>query len=286
MEKISNNKFLNNIGAALNAHGSTIAMIGSMVSFGCAFYMAFRASKNVSDAKEKFTQEKEKVASEGLEMPVEKEKMRELRTSRNIRYILAYRWVALFGGLGYFMMILAKMADFRTIGSLTALAATQRDKLEKFAENAKDMIGEEKFKTLENKTLEDMVLENFIGEDGPVCFIPRKYDGVIIVDELHGRWFQSDEMQITNALVNAEKDCKRLGRLAEDKFYEDYLGLEAPKGACREWTAERPFKAHLSREEYPSLKASMLTIKFDIKPIEHTQKSVKDELRGIFKKGD
>jgi len=263
----TNNKFFGSLSAGLNTYGSTIAMIGSMFSFGFALYSAFKASKKVVKVNDEFTQKVQEIKAQGLEEGVEKEKIKEEKTRRNINYALSYTKVGIFAGAGLGLGIAAKVMDFKTIGSLTALAMSQKDKLEKLAENGKKMLGEEKFQKLENATLEDMILENFMSDDGPVYMLPHKFDGKLFVDTNKGILFQCEEIQLRNALENAEKDCIRRGSLSEVELYEKYYGFEsAPKNACMWWGKNNPFKAHLGKRHFDRLDADLPTIEYENAP--------------------
>jgi len=253
---LKDNKVANSLSGLLNTHGSTVAMICGLISFGCAFYSAFKASREVVEANEQFTQEKKKLAAESLEMPVEREKMKELRTARNIRYILAYRWVAAFGLAGTGLMVLTKVMDGRAIASWAALAATQRDKLEKLAENGKKLIGEEKFKEIEDKAMEDRMLQKFFNNGEPFALQLGKEGGDVFFDAATLTLFQADKDELVEGLEKAKETCARNHKLAALKFYEDCLGIgidclrepESINGCW--WGPKRPFDYKIVKEDH------------------------------------
>lgn len=223
---LKDSKTMTTIKGLISAHGSTAAMIGGFGFFGVAIWAAFKASKEIVKAREKFDQEKEKIASEGLEMAAEKEKMREIKTSRNISYIMAYRWVILFGAAGTGLMLLTKIMDGHAIATWAGIAATQKDKLEKFGENAKKIIGEEKFKEIQDKTLHDEMLQSFMANGEPLALEVSEGGGEFFFNKETKTLFQAKPDELTEILDKAKEECSRNHGLAAVKLYEDFLAID------------------------------------------------------------
>lgn len=210
----------------ISAHGSTAAMIGGFGFFGAAIWAAFKASSEIIKARDKFNQEKEKLASEAQEMAVEKEKMREITTARNISYILAYKWVILFGLSGTGLMVLTKVMDGHAIATWAGIAATQKDKLEKLGENAKKIIGEEKFKEIQDKTAEDSFFQNFMSNGEPFALEVGEGSGEVFLEPNTNIIFQGSRDEITEALNNAKDESYRNHGINAIKLYQDKLGID------------------------------------------------------------
>lgn len=223
---LKDSKTMNTIKNLLSAHGSTAAMIGGFGFFGLAICAAFKASEEIVKAREKFNQEKEKIASESLEMPVEKEKMREAKTTRNISYVMAYKWVLLFGTAGFGLMTLTKIMDGHAIATWAGIAATQKDKLEKLGENAKKIIGEEKFKEIQDKTAEDSFLQNFMCNGEPFALELEGKDLEVFMEPETEMIFLGNKADLTIALNNAKEECARNHSLQASKLYSDKLAID------------------------------------------------------------
>lgn len=223
---LKDSKTMNTIKNLLSAHGSTAAMIGGFGFFGLAICAAFKASEEIVKAREKFNLEKEKIASEDLEMPVEKEKMREAKTTRNISYVLAYKWVILFGTAGFGLMTLTKIMDGHAIATWAGIAATQKDKLEKLGENAKKIIGEDKFKEIQDKTAEDSFLQNFMCNGEPFALELDGKDLEVFMEPETEMIFLGNKADLTIALNNAKEECARNHSLQASKLYSDKLAID------------------------------------------------------------
>lgn len=223
---LKDSKTMNTIKNLLSAHGSTAAMIGGFGFFGLAICAAFKASEEIVKAREKFNLEKEKIASEDLEMPVETEKMREAKTTRNISYVLAYKWVILFGTAGFGLMTLTKIMDGHAIATWAGIAATQKDKIEKLGENAKKIIGEEKFKEIQDKTAEDSFLQNFMCNGEPFALELVGKDLEVFMEPETEMIFLGNKADLTIALNNAKEECARNHSLQASKLYSDKLAID------------------------------------------------------------
>ena len=223
---LKDSKTMNTIKNLLSAHGSTAAMIGGFGFFGLAICAAFKASEEIVKAREKFNLEKEKIASEDLEMPVETEKMREAKTTRNISYVLAYKWVILFGTAGFGLMTLTKIMDGHAIATWAGIAATQKDKIEKLGENAKKIIGEEKFKEIQDKTAEDSFLQNFMSNGEPFALELDGKDLEVFMEPETEMIFLGNKADLTIALNNAKEECARNHSLQASKLYSDKLAID------------------------------------------------------------
>ena len=113
------------------------------------------------------------------------------------------------------------------------------------------MISEEKWKDVENKTLEDILSEQFFGEDGPKAKRMNSKDGELFVlyspDFTRAILFQAKEEDIRAGIANAENYFKYHGNyLSEDKFFE-FLGFVADPAKSENlcWNKENEFKVHI-----------------------------------------
>ena len=235
----------------ISANGSTLAFVCGLVGFGVSLYAAFRASDEVSDIRENYDKDLRDVQSEAISEPEKAVKEKNLKTMRDVRYILAYKWVLLSGGSSIALMFLSKYIDGMAITGLTALAATNQEKLKKFGENAKKMLGEEKFKDLEDRVLEEKILKNFVAENGePLAFrMPYNHNGDLFVETQDGRLFQMQKDELEESLKWGKDYCARNEELSKEKLFS-HFGIAPEEGANYEyWGPENPFDAYIGQRE-------------------------------------
>lgn len=248
-ERLANSKSVGIFANFIETNSPTLVMIGGLGLMGCALVAAFKASRSVSKAKDEFDQAVEKVASEGQEMAQNSEKMKELKTQRNIKYILAYRWVLLFGFSSAGMFILSNYLNGAKIAGLTALAAWQQDKIKAMANNAKDMLSKEEFKNWNDKNFEDMLVKTFQSKDGPIYLkTANKTDPFFAIDMgIKDRLliFQANEEEMNEILKKAEDQCARNHSLAAWTLFEDFFGLAPDSDIKGYWGPRNPFKAKI-----------------------------------------
>lgn len=274
-EKIMNWKFLQKAENYIKQNGSTISMVGAMGALGLAIYSAFKASNKVSEIYREYNEKVEDI-NERWGNPdefmddqldwVEKtkvESLKEAKTMRNLKYILAYKFVILWGGSSLALMFLSKYIDGLAIAGLTTLAYKNQEKLETFVNNAKEMIGEEKFKEIENKSLEDLLMENFT--DGPAAYQLKHGEGVVFLEPEAPVLFQMKPDDLKSAIDYAEDYCNRNHGLFLEKWYS-MLGLELPEKKLKDrlcWGPKRPFKAKIEKREFPTLGITVNCIVYD-----------------------
>lgn len=229
----------------LNDNGPSVAIFGAVVLLAGSLYAAFRASGEVAKIKDEYDGKMQENAAEELSEPQKAIVAKDLRNERNIKYILAYKWALICGGSSVALMILSNVLSGAKIAGLTTAAALSQDKIKKLVENGKKIVGEEKWKDVEDKSLEDLVMQNFVTEDGRVALKPDLSAGDIFLDTDTGALIQINKQDLLAAIDHAEDYCNRNHGLYRDKWFE-MLGVEYPTGSkvwC--WGPKRPFKAWL-----------------------------------------
>jgi hypothetical protein len=247
-EKIMNWKLLAKAENFVKQNGSTISMVGAMVSLGLALYSAYKASNKVVKIKDEYDKAVAKAEEEHTEEEL-KAAIKDVKSMKNIKLVLAYKFVILFGGSALGLMLLSKYIDGITIAGLTTLVMKNQDKLENLAKNAKEMIGEEKFKEVEDKSLEDLITQNFT--DGPVALQPKFGAGDMYVDMETGTLFQMQKEDLELAMQNAKDYCNRNHGLFIEKWFS-IRGLELPSYLATSkgnmcWGPNNPFDAYIGR---------------------------------------
>ena len=269
--KLMDNKTVGMVGRFLNENAPTLLIGGAIGTLVGALYAAFKASGEVSSVKDTYDQKVKGIEAKGLSDDDKAKEIKDAKSDRNVKYILAYKWVGLLGIASISLMIGANAMNGAKIATLTTLAVANQDKLKKLAENGKKMIGEEPWKDVENKTLDDIISENFFGKDGPKAKRIDPKNGELFIlyspDFTRAILFQSMREDIENAIESAERYFKLYGeRLSEDKFFE-FLGFVADpaKSEGLIWNAEHPFKVHIGSRK--CFGTTFRTLEYDVVPV-------------------
>ena len=254
-EKAGNKTFWNGVSNYVNQHGSTLACLGSAVGMAFAIFAAFKASRDIIAIKDTYTSENEKIdysEENGVISEDEaKQQRKEAKTMRNLRYILAYKWVLVSGCSALALMGLSQYVSGARIAELTAIAAFNQEKVKSLIENGKELIGEEKFKEIEDKAFEDVLINNFFGEDGPTARRISIRNGHLFVDTNTAIIFQIDEQDLKDVLEHAKEYCERNHGLETAKFYEMLGFVDIPKRAAGKfWGPKCPFEAWIGSGTY------------------------------------
>ena len=210
--------------------------------------------------------DKESIKQKKIEIKKAKKEIKDAKAMRNIRYICAEKWTLLFGGTSAGLIFLTKYLDGIAISGLAAVAMAKQDELKSLAEKTKELVGEEKFKEIEEKTLEDKVLKNFVKDEENYAIKPYHRGGKIWIDTETGAMFQMDENDLKAVLERAEDYCARNHYLYQDKFF-DMLGIEPPEEKVthvRRWGPKNPFKASLGTQT--CFGATFCSIEYECKP--------------------
>lgn len=271
--KFMDNKTVGMVGKFLNENAPSLAIGGAIGALVGALYAAFKASQDVSSEKAKYDEKVQKIEAKGLSEADKATELKEAKSDRNVHYILAYKWVGLLGLASISLMITANALNGAKIATLTTLAVANQEKLKKLAENGKAMISEEKWKEVENKTLDDILSEQFFGEDGPKAKRIDPNNGELFIlfnpDFTRAVLFQTDEGDLMLGIENAERYYRfHNNYLSEDKFFE-FIGFVADpnksEGLC--WNPDHEFKVHIGTRT--ALGGTFKSIEYDVKPVKH-----------------
>lgn len=292
--KVSESTAVGKVENFLNENGPTVSMIGALIALGITIYEAFKASDKVSEIKQNYEEQVKQIEAKAVSEPTEsnsendipeggtaeiadpgviedqiKQELKELKTYRNVLYILAYKWVIAGGTIAALLMFLCNYLNGAKIATVGAALALSEDKLKKTMKSAKEILPDDKVTELENKTLEKLVGKNFMDEKyGPVVIRPDRTTvgiGDIYVDSYSGIQFQfrGTEKELLEVFDRATDYCYRCHGLPVAKFYS-MLGIPTPPCAWGNWGPNRPFKAHL--EERKICGATFKTIIYDYTP--------------------
>ena len=292
--KVTESTSVGKIENFLDENGPTLSLFGSFIMLGITIYSAFKASEKVTEIKKDYEEKVKQIEAEPLpEIPEgvgveegsetaknfdakreeavkdKKQRIKELKTYRNVLYILAYKWVMAGGSLTALLMFLCNYLNGAKIATVTAALALSEDKIRKGMQSAKELLPDSKVEELENKTLEKLVGRNFMDENGePVIIRPDTRtpgDKDIYVDSKFGTQFQfkGTEKELQEIFDRATDYCYRCHGLPVGKFYT-MLGIPTPPWAWGTWGPNRPFKAHIEKRELCG--AVFKTIVYDYDP--------------------
>ena len=262
MSRITDNKTVGMIGRILNENAPTLAIGGAIGTLVGALYAAFKASQEVSAVKEKYNQKVEEIASEAVSEAEKTVKMKEAKSERNVKYVMAYKWAGLCGAASIALMITSNALKGAKIAGLTTIAVAYQDKLKKVAENGKKMLGDEPWKQVEDQTLEDMISKNFFGEDGPYARKLSPREGRLFIDTDSAFIFQINESDLKDVLIHAKEYYQNHGKeLSQEKFFEMLGFIDIPPGAREKyWGPNNEFEAWIGERKY--LGATFPSIEF------------------------
>ena len=155
-------KIFKEIGGFVDSNAPTLATFGSILGVVATIYFMHKSAKQASDVVEEYEENLSNLVEHVAEIEqmdeeeLKREKTR-LKLDKGIRLVYIYRW-ALLSGIGSAgFAVLSNYLNGRTIAVLGTLLATNTDKLQKYADKAKEMIGEEKFKELQDSVERDIL---------------------------------------------------------------------------------------------------------------------------------
>ena len=257
-------KFIEKAGRFVQENGSTLSMVGGILLLGGAIYAAFKASGEVVRIQEKYDSELKEMKSGASEEGISKEDLKSLKTERNIHYILAYKWVILLGGSSAGLIFLTKYLDGLAISGLTAVCVSQQDKIKSLIDRTREVVGEEKYQEIEEKTFDDLVTQNFMREGQPLAIKPVGGAGDIFIDTDTGAMFQMRRSDLEEAIKLGESYYARNHEIYRDKWWS-MLGFEPPTGSRSKcWGPKNPFSAHIGTRNTHGI--TVQTIEYDYIP--------------------
>lgn len=245
--KDTNPGVLKNIKKISDEHMPEILCIGSGAALVLAGIAAFKASKNVVKVSKRYEEKTLDIeADNSIDEEERKEQKKEARISRDIQYVLAYKWVFLFGVLSFGCSFASNRISGSKIAGLTVALATSEDKLKKFAASVKNKLGEDEFKDIRDDFRKEVLGEQ-LKDEAP--FDVSKKSGsdaeVLIFDTYLMAPFWGNPEQVKDAIDLAEDYIGRNHVLNFNKW-RGFIGLpDCPAGGNAEWNPMNPFSARL-----------------------------------------
>lgn len=251
-------------------YGPELLCGGAIVSLGVAIYAAFKASGEVVEINNDFPKDEITVSKEAS--PEEKKAVKERRITRDIRYVMAYRWVLLFGIGSATMMVASNRVSGSKIAGLTVALAASEDKIKKLIPKIKEHVGEEEFKKIQDDFRRD-VLDEKIKKGEPVYEPveirtgekPENYE--VFFDSYMHSLIEVPESQVRDAIETAQDYICRNPCLSYNKW-RGFLGLDdCPAGKEVEWNPLNPFSVRIGELQFGN--ETIKTIEYDNMPCGH-----------------
>lgn len=149
---VKENKFFNGIKHALDTNAPTLATFGSILGIGLTIFFMHRASKSAVKVEERYEEEVndiQEAIGDTMDEEEAKEEKAHAKLNKYMRLVYIYRW-ALLSGIGSAgFAVLSNYLNGRTIATITGLLALNNEKLKEYAKKGKEMLGEDKFKELQ-----------------------------------------------------------------------------------------------------------------------------------------
>jgi len=253
--KSSNPGALSGLKKLADEHMPEILCVGSGIALVITGVAAFKASKNVVKVHDRYEEKTTGIDADYKSGKISeeeaKDQKKEARINRDVQYVLAYKWVLLFGVVSFGCNVASNRISGSKIAGLTVALAASEDKLKKFAKSVKDKVGGEEFKDIRDDFRKEVLGEQ-IKNDAP--FDTSKKADIentdLIFDGYLGSPFWGTPAQVEEAIGLAEDYIKRNHVLNFNKW-RGFLGLpDCPAGGRVEWNPFHPFKARIGSMFY------------------------------------
>lgn len=269
MTDLKNNRYVGGVEGFLKQNGSTISMVAGFVTLGLTIWRAYKASSDVAKIQADYESGKKKIATEGLSEDEKRVKIKELKAERNTKSILAYKWVLLFGGSTLGLMLLSQYLNGIAFTALAGYAMKEEDKVKQLVKKGKEVLGEDKF-----KEVEDSILEDKIKTANQPCIADQlssaSNEGVLVADSITGLVSEFKSLDdVKDALTGGEKYWSRNHGISFEKFLQNigfnYSAANTdPTERSLGWDANNPLITSLDYSKYKT--AQVLTIFYTNQP--------------------
>lgn len=249
---IKENKLFHSIKQALDTNAPTLATFGSILGVGLTIFFMHRASKSAVKVEERYEEEVndiQEAIGDTMDEEEAKEEKAHAKLNKYMKLVYIYRW-ALLSGIGSAgFAVLSNYLNGRTIATITGLLALNNEKLKEYAKKGKEMLGEDKFKELQEnvereilgKKIErgEMKVEKselpFGSDEGPDPGFERYYV------PFWGEMYDIPAGRLKDAMAEAERM-----EFMDYNTWRGMLGLDSCTAGYKfKWDRSNPFKAHI-----------------------------------------
>lgn len=155
------NKFFSGLTKILDENAPTLATFGSILGVVATVFFMHKGAKQAAAVEEKYAERVEEIEEDYADDEAQmKEELAHARMTKNMRLLYIYRWAIVSGIASGGFAILSNYLNGRAIAALTTMLALNQDKLKKATEKAKQMIGEDKLKEIQESVQKDILGEH------------------------------------------------------------------------------------------------------------------------------
>lgn len=252
MTNIKQNKLFSGIKEALDTNAPTLATFGSVLGVGLTIFFMHRAAKNAAKVEEKYEEDVndiQKAIGDIMDEEEAKEEKAYVKLTKYMKLVYIYRW-ALLSGIGSAgFAVLSNYLNGRTIAAITGLLALNNEKLKEYAKKGKEMLGEEKF-----KELQENVEKEIFGERSKNNKIKVEKSKFVTADtdepeDGYERYYDCFWGEVYEMPVGRLKDSICEAERMEYLNFNDWRGMNGIESAqaghnfC--WDRNNPFKVHI-----------------------------------------
>lgn len=246
---MKNIKFVDDVKNILDKFGPEILTGLGIICTGLAIKSAIDAAEEATEVEMEYAadiKELEESFAKSIEQgrPEVKKALKTRKLQKHIEKALVYKWSFIFGFSSALCMICSTKLSGSKIAAAYALAKLNEDKLKIAVEKTKEMFGADGEKTLKDKIVEELAIENdtpLVSTNNPHMNQPEKF-----VDSYTGAWIETTRENIDEAAKEANRQLLKNHTLPYRKWYM-ILGL--PGDACAVtnigWNVFNPFEIEI-----------------------------------------
>ena len=250
MSEFKTSRIFSGLKKALDTNAPTLATFGSIVGLGLTVYFMHKASKSAAKVETSYEETVEEIKNSGMTEEGEKEEITREKMNKYMRLVYIYRWALLSGVASAGFAVLSNYLNGRTIATITGLLALNQEKLKEYAKKGKEMLGDEKFKELQDNVEQELfakkVEKGELKVDKAAPKIGKEEDGP---DPGYERYYVPFWGEIYDIPSGRLKDAIAEAERLEYLNYNDWrgmLGLDSCGAGYKFcWSQGNPFKAHI-----------------------------------------
>lgn len=284
---VKDNKFFNGVREILDTNAPSLLTAGSLIGIGFTIFFAMRASKEAGrvqeEAEEKLEELEQRKTEEDISEDEVKQERQRIKLDRSMKMIYIYRWSLVAGTAAGVMALLSNFLNGRTIATLGTMLALNKKKLEEGANKVKELVGEDKFKKIQEDIDRDIlhdklkdprnivVSKKSVGKGDPEV---SDDDYVQYYDTWWGQIYEIPRGYLEDAFAEASRTT-----FLKWNDWRGMLGLESCGGGYKVgWGPNNRFKAHTGWIDLGE-NGGMKSIIYDVEPVGLSEKKNKSTHR-------
>lgn len=160
MSNIKSSKIFSGLKNVLDTNAPTLATFGSILGVGLTIFFMHKASKQAAAVEEKYEEKAQYLEDQVTDGELSEDNLKDekghARIEKYMRLVYIYRWALISGFGSAAFALLSNYLNGRTIAALTGFVALNNERLREYAKKGKEMLGEEKFKELQDNVEKEL----------------------------------------------------------------------------------------------------------------------------------